>query len=120
DMALADICGKAVGQPLWRLLGGAVRSDVTYFFYVARGEDEDLRGQVATALGAGYDVFYLKVGLDDGDDLRMVATLREALGRGPGLRLDVNSTWSVPQALRMLERLAEYDIDFVEQPVRET
>ena len=50
----------------------------------------------------------------------MVATLREALGPGPRLRLDVNSNWSVPQALRMLERLAEYDIDFVEQPVRET
>ena len=50
----------------------------------------------------------------------MVATLRDALGDGPRLRLDVNSSWSVPQALRMLERLAEYDIDFVEQPVRET
>jgi len=120
DMALADICGRAVGQPLWRLLGGAVRSDVTYFFYLARGEDDDLREQVATALSAGYEVFYLKVGLDDGDDVRMVATLREALGPGPRLRLDVNSNWSVPQALRMLERLAEYDIDFVEQPVRET
>jgi glucarate dehydratase len=93
---------------------------VTYFFYLSRGEDDDLREQVATALGAGYDVFYLKVGLDDRDDLRMVATLREALGPGPRLRLDVNSNWSVPQALRMLERLAAYDIDFVEQPVRET
>ena len=50
----------------------------------------------------------------------MVATLREALGERPRLRLDVNSNWSVPQAVRMLERLAEYDIDFVEQPVRET
>jgi len=120
DMALADICGRAVDQPLWRLLGGAVRSDVSYFFYLARGEDDALREQVATALSAGYEVFYLKVGLDDGDDVRMVATLREALGPGPRLRLDVNSNWSVPQALRMLERLAEYDIDFVEQPVRET
>jgi L-Ala-D/L-Glu epimerase len=120
DMALADICGKAAGQPLWRLLGGAVRSDVTYFYYLARGDDDDLRGQAGRGLAAGYDVFYLKVGLDDLDDLRMVATLREALGAGPKLRLDANSSWSLPQALRMLERLAEYDIDFVEQPVRET
>ena len=39
---------------------------------------------------------------------------------GPRLRIDANASWSVPQALRMLERLAEHDIDFVEQPVRET
>jgi L-Ala-D/L-Glu epimerase len=120
DMALADICGQAAGQPLWRLLGGAVRNDVTYFFYLSRGEDDDLRDQVRRGLASGYDVFYLKVGLDDRDDLRMVSTLRDALGTGPKLRLDVNSNWSLPQALRMLDRLAELDIDFVEQPVRET
>ena len=57
-------------------------------------------------LAAGYEVFYLKVGLDDREDVRMVATLRDALGDGPRLRIDVNSNWSVPQALRMLERLA--------------
>jgi glucarate dehydratase len=120
DTALADLCGKAVGQPLYRLLGGAVRNDVTYFSYVSRGDDDSLRAQVAEQLAAGYEVFYLKLGLDDREDLRMVATLREALGDGPKLRIDVNSNWSVPHALRMLERLAEHDIDFVEQPVRET
>ena len=120
DMALADICGKAVGQPLWRLLGGALRNDVTYFFYLSRGDDDDLRAQVHAGLAAGYEVFYLKVGLDDRDDERMVATVRAALGETPLLRIDVNSSWSVPQAVRMLERLAQYDIDFVEQPVRET
>jgi glucarate dehydratase len=120
DTALADICGKAVGQPLWRLLGGALRSDVTYFFYLSRGDDDDLRAQVAAGLKAGYDVFYLKVGLDDVDDERMLATIRGALGTGPLLRIDANSSWSLPRAVRMLERLAQYDIDFVEQPVRET
>ncbi len=120
DMALADICGKAVGQPLWRLLGGALRNDVTYFFYLSRGDDDALRGQAKAGLAAGYEVFYLKAGLDDREDERMVATLRDALGTGPLLRIDVNSSWSVPQAVRMLDRLAQWDIDFVEQPVRET
>jgi L-Ala-D/L-Glu epimerase len=120
DMALADICGTAVGQPLWRLLGGALRNDVSYFNYLSRGDDDDLRAQAKAGLAAGYEVFYLKVGIDDSEDLHMVATLRDALGAGPRLRIDVNSSWSLPQAVRMLERLAEYDIDFVEQPVRET
>ena len=120
DMALADICGKAVGQPLWRLLGGARRNDVTYFSYLARGDDDELRAQVEDGLAAGYDVFYLKVGIDDREDEHMVATIRDALGEGPRIRIDANSSWSLPQAVRMLERLAQYDIDFVEQPVRET
>jgi glucarate dehydratase len=120
DMALADICGRAVGQPLWRLLGGALRNDVTYFFYLSRGDDDALRVQVKAGLAAGYEVFYLKAGMDDREDERMIATLRDALGAGPRLRIDVNSSWSVPQAVRMLDRLAQYEIDFVEQPVRET
>ena len=99
-----------------------MRSDVTYFFYLARGDDDDLRAQVASGpRGAGYDVFYLKVGLDDGDDLRMVATLRDALGPGPRLRTRRQlQLVRCRRRVRMLERLAEYDIDFVEQPVRET
>ena len=49
----------------------------------------------------------------------MVATVREALGPAPRLRLDANGSWSMPQALRNLRALAEHDIDFVEQPVRD-
>ena len=119
DMAL----GTSAARPAASRSGAcsaACSNEATYFFYLSRGGDESLADQALTGLAAGFDVFYLKVGLDERDDLRMVATLRDALGPGPRLRLDVNSNWSLPQALRMLERLAEHDIDFVEQPVRET
>jgi L-alanine-DL-glutamate epimerase-like enolase superfamily enzyme len=119
DMALWDICGRACGQPLWRLLGGRGPSDATYFYYLARGSRESLEAQVADGLAGGFEVFYLKVGLDDGDDLAMVAAVRDALGDGPRLRLDANGSWTLPRALRMLAALEEYAIDFVEQPVRE-
>ena len=67
----------------------------------------------------GYETFYLKVGIDPEADIAMVATVREALGPGPRLRLDANGTWSVPDALRILGRMAAHDIDLVEQPVRD-
>ena len=41
DMALADLCGRACGEPLHRLLGGLRRSEVSYFYYLARGDDAD-------------------------------------------------------------------------------
>ena len=117
DMALWDICGRAFGQPLWRLLGGLQQSEATYFYYLARGTRENLAAQVEDGLRAGFEVFYLKVGLDDTEDLAMVATVREALGPDPKLRLDANGSWSIPQAIRNLTALGEHDIDFVEQPV---
>jgi L-alanine-DL-glutamate epimerase-like enolase superfamily enzyme len=119
DMALWDICGRACGQPLWRLLGGLQRRAATYFYYLARSSPEQLAAQVAEGREAGFDVFYLKVGLDDDDDLAMVAAVREALGPGPRLRLDANGGWSLPQAARNLHALEEHGIDFVEQPVRD-
>jgi L-alanine-DL-glutamate epimerase-like enolase superfamily enzyme len=119
DMALWDICGRACGVPIWALLGGLLQPDVTYFYYLARGSRESIEAQASDGLGSGFEVFYLKVGLGDADDLEQVATARESLGPAPRLRLDANGSWTIPQALRNLRALREYDIDFVEQPVRD-
>ena len=119
DIALWDICARDAGQPLYRLFGGVVHDDISYFFYLSRDDDDGLRGQAAEGLRLGFEVFYLKVGLDDAADEHMVRTVRDALGPGPLLRLDANGAWSMPQALRMMDRLRELDIDFIEQPVRD-
>ncbi|MCC7022632.1 MAG: mandelate racemase/muconate lactonizing enzyme family protein [Thermomicrobiales bacterium] len=119
DMALGDICGKAAGQPLYRLYGGPRRREVDYFFYLARGSREELAAQCAEGVAAGFSVFYLKVGLDFAADREMVAATRAALGDGPRIRLDANGSWTLPEARHHLQALAEYDIEFVEQPVRD-
>jgi L-alanine-DL-glutamate epimerase-like enolase superfamily enzyme len=120
DMALWDICGKQANQPLYRLLGGAVRDSVNYFHYLAWDTEDGLRRQCEEGLAGGYDAFYMKIGIDIGADLSRVAILRDALGSKPLLRLDANAAWSPVEAERNLRSLAAYDIDFVEQPVKET
>jgi len=117
DMALWDICGKACGEPLYNLFGGRVRDRATYFFYCSQGSDGEVREQARAGVQMGFQVFYLKVGLDIDAELGMVRALRETIGPKAKIRLDANGAWAVNEALRNLARLDEYNIDFIEQPV---
>ena len=117
DMALWDICGKAAGLPLYQLFGGKVRERANYFYYCSQGTPEHVAEQARDGVSKGFQVFYLKVGLDIEAELEMVRALRETIGPKGKIRLDANGAWNVNQALRNLARLDEFQIDFVEQPV---
>ncbi len=117
DMALWDICGKACNEPLYNLFGGKVRDSADYFYYLARGTEESLTAQCQDGVRRGYRVFYLKVGLDIGTEYEMVRAVRQAIGPERRLRLDANAAWTVNEALRNLDLLDEFHIDFIEQPV---
>src|SRR6266851_4893451 len=65
DMALWDVCGKACGEPLYRLLGGALREEVDYFYYMEWGGPEEISGQAADGVRRGYSVYYIKAGVDE-------------------------------------------------------
>jgi glucarate dehydratase len=117
DMALWDICGKACNQPLYNLFGGKVRDTADYFYYLAVGSEESLVEQCRDGLARGYRVFYLKVGRDILAEYEMVRVVRQTIGPENRIRLDANGAWTVNQALRNLDLLDEFHIDFIEQPV---
>ena len=117
DMALWDLCGQACGQPLYHLLGGRVRDQVNYFYYLSQGSSDDLVRQCREGLKRGFHVFYLKVGLDIEAELEMVRTVREMIGQHGKIRLDANGAWKVNEAVRNLARLDAHRVDFIEQPV---
>ncbi|MEZ5857503.1 MAG: mandelate racemase/muconate lactonizing enzyme family protein [Geminicoccaceae bacterium] len=118
DMALWDICGKAVGQPLWRLFGGALRQSVDYFFYLEWGEPDAVAAQGAAGRRLGYSVFYLKVGIDAVREEAMLQALRDAIGPEGRIRIDANQSWTLPEAARLLARWdGLVGLDFAEAPV---
>ncbi|WP_421883262.1 mandelate racemase/muconate lactonizing enzyme family protein [Pacificispira sp.] len=115
DMALIDLQGKLTGLPAHKLLGGAKREKVGYFYFLQGDTPEDLAKDAAAGMAAGERVFYLKVGRAEQIDLDIVAAVRAEIG-GSRLRLDANEAWDPYQAIRMAKKLERFDIDFIEQP----
>lgn len=119
DMALWDLCGKECGQPLYRMLGGAMREEVDYFYYMEWGTPAEIERQGRDGAKRGYRAYYIKAGVDERKEEEMLEALRGAIGPEGRIRIDVNQAWSIPQAARLLTRWNEkYDLDFAEAPVR--
>jgi glucarate dehydratase len=118
DMALWDLCGRECGQPLYRMLGGAMREQVDYYYYMEWGAPEEVERQGRDGAKRGYRAYYIKVGVDERKEEAMLEALRSGIGGEGKIRIDVNQAWTRPQAVRILKRWHErYDIDFVEAPV---
>jgi L-alanine-DL-glutamate epimerase-like enolase superfamily enzyme len=117
ETALWDIIGQTCGQPIHNLWGGRLRDSVDFFYYLQQAEPEAMVAEAKQAVGAGYSVLYLKVGVDDDEDVRTVAEIRSAVGDKPKIRVDANEAWSPGAAVAMVERLRPLGIDFLEQPV---
>ncbi|MHB8618894.1 MAG: mandelate racemase/muconate lactonizing enzyme family protein [Chloroflexota bacterium] len=118
EMALWDILGKVAGLPVYRLLGGPVRTEVQTKFSVSGLEPAKAADLAAWAAGAGFRAMKVKVGIDPDGDVARVKAVREAIGPGIRLGVDANGGWGTPRvAISTIRRLADYDVYFVEQPV---
>jgi L-fuconate dehydratase len=78
--------------------------------------DDEMRDLARTAIGAGWGDFKMKVGSDVEDDRRRAALLREEIGPQRRLMMDANQVWEVDQAIGWMERLAEFDPLWIEEP----
>lgn len=115
ELALWDLVGKAVDQPVHALLGGAVRDFIQYFGFLQGDTTEELVADTKRHLAAESPVIYLKVGRGERKDLENVAAVRAAAPR-QRLRLDANEAWDRLTAIRMLRELSPYAPEIVEQP----
>jgi L-fuconate dehydratase len=78
--------------------------------------DEKIRQLCREAIGEGWTDFKMKVGASLEDDVRRAALLREEIGPVNRLMMDANQTWDVGQAIANMERLAEFDPWWIEEP----
>lgn len=110
DVALHDLWGKRLSQPLYRLFGLNPNNLPPTSFTIGMDEPHVMAEQ---ARESGYPILKIKLG-GEGDEARVKA-VREATSAK--LRVDANAGWSREEALRIIPRLADYDLELIEQPL---
>ena len=135
DMALWDIRGKALGLPIYQLLGGAVKQHITPYASLlpvgttVKQQQDSIAAKAREAKARGFQAAKMEVcikgpyahsgvqGTDD-DIVDYIAACREAVGDDFVMLIDVAYTWShAKEALRVLNRIEKYDPFFVETPL---
>ncbi len=134
DLALWDIKGKALGQPVWRLLGGARSRVPVYVTFGFASMDRDaLAGAARTWLGRGATRLKMVVGhhamqrRDEPrpvdailrEDLARIRAVRDAAGSDVPIYLDANCSLDPLSARWLADRVAELNIGFFEEPLME-
>ena len=110
DEALHDLWGKKLGQPLYKMFGLNPNNLPLTSFTIGMDEPEIMAEQ---AQASNYPIIKVKLGSEK--DEAIVASIRNSTNAK--LRVDANAGWSREQALYIIPRLVEYDLEFIEQPL---
>ena len=118
DYALHDLMGKALGVPVYKLLGGLSNPKISLAYVMSSGTPEEVAAQARKLVDAGYGGLKLKVGANIiEEDVEMVAEVRKAVGNRVKIMTDTNGGWSYIQALKFLQQVGKYDLFLAEQPL---
>lgn len=118
DMALWDIRGKAVGWPLYKLLGGSARPVPAYAGGVALGYQppEALVDEARALVEQGYAAVKLRVGDTPVDDLARVGAVRNGIADGTEILVDANTGYTLADARRVMPELDRLGVGWLEEP----
>lgn len=114
DIALWDLAAQKAGLPLWRMLGGTSAEVAVYASGLNPTAPELLAAQRAAE---GYTAFKLKVGFGQERDLANLRAMRQTLGSEAPIMVDANQAWRLEESIRMAQRMAEFDLLWLEEPL---
>jgi len=119
EVAMWDLRGKQLGEPVRRLLGGQNREQVTPYastMYITEW-GEDPAEPMSAAAEEGFTAAKIKIGRSVDDDVHRVETAREILGDDAHLMVDYNGNYTPSQAIESIHAIEQYDLTWVEEPV---
>ncbi len=122
DMALWDIKGKALGLPVWKLLGGGFHQKIRCYASSLFGPTPQKTGELAsryrdqgfTAVKFGWD----PMGQNEATDIALVREARKGMGPDVDLLIDAGLVWDSKTALQRARAFSDYNIYWLEEPLR--
>jgi L-alanine-DL-glutamate epimerase-like enolase superfamily enzyme len=117
DIALWDLRGKILGQPVWRLLGGA-DPDPIPLTWIAHGNTREAQVEEARRKveERGFKGMKLKTWRRSFEDVRMVGEVRKAIGDDVMIYVDGNGSYSETEARTILAKVVDFNVALIEEP----
>jgi galactonate dehydratase len=130
DIALHDIKGKALGVPVYQLLGGKQRDLIPTFATTRAPPGDEMIAQARELMAAGWTCMRLSPSGHEDRDIyeprehiaataRWCVKAREALGEDVVLGIDYHHRLSVAEAAIFCQRMPRGTLDFLEEPIRD-
>ena len=124
DAAVYDLAGKLLNQPVWQLLGGKLHDSLASEENIPFMSVEEAETLAAQIIQNGSRFIKVRVGADnfqyDLDRVSAVWKVIQESGKAGEIvySVDANQAWKVGDAIRRINKLAEYGVTIVEQPMK--
>lgn len=122
DVALWDLKGKILNQPVYMLLGGKMRDKIIpyatgLYFTKCNNLAEKLCDEAKLYVDMGFKAIKMKVGLGINQDIAIVERVRNAIGDNIELMVDSNHAYNLREAVQLANAIEKYNIGWFEEPI---
>lgn len=116
ETALWDLKGKLLGEPVWRLLGGAPPAPVPVTAILFGDTAAAMLADAERTAARGIRALKVKLWQHSIADIHLVRDIRRAVGDDVLIYADANHAYSEAEARALLPQLAEYNVAMIEDP----
>jgi L-alanine-DL-glutamate epimerase-like enolase superfamily enzyme len=117
DCALHDLKARALGVPVYELLGGKIRDSISQLRILPIKAPAEMAVNGQRLVDEGYRYLKIKVHGHVTEDVERVRAVRKQVGPEIHLTIDANQSYDPKSAIQAIRRMEEFGIDLVEQPV---
>lgn len=121
EIALWDVVGKAVGRPVYQLLGGGFRKTFRAYASILFGDTPDQTRRIGEGLARqGYRAVKFgwgPMGQSEASDIAHVRAAREGIGPDAELMVDAGLCWDTATAIRRAQQFEVFNLTWLEEPL---